>query len=152
LATGRGWVKNGDDWIVAQIRDDGSLEARRPGSNTTAVLPADYVSEHVELGYASTAHRAQGRTVDTAHAFVGAETSREPLYVMASRGRVSNRLYVDVAQSLEHDTGQATTDVPKPIDVLATAITTSLTREAATAVRRLFTGECGVSTTRRVVG
>ncbi len=60
-----------------------------------AVLPADYVREHVELGYASTAHRAQGRTVDTAHAYVSGETTREPLYVMASRGRDSNRLYVE---------------------------------------------------------
>ena len=59
------------------------------------VLPAAYVAEHVELAYASTAHRAQGRTVDTAHAMVSSTTTREVLYVMATRGRESNRLYVD---------------------------------------------------------
>jgi hypothetical protein len=59
------------------------------------VLPAAYVAEHVELAYASSAHRAQGRTVDTAHALVSSTTTREVLYVMATRGRESNRLYVD---------------------------------------------------------
>ena len=58
-------------------------------------LPADYVAEHVELAYATTAHRAQGRTVDTAHAMVSPTTTREVLYVSATRGREANRLYVD---------------------------------------------------------
>ena len=73
------------------------------------MLPADYVREHVELGYASTAHRAQGRTVDTAHAYVTATTLREPLYVMATRGRESNRLYIDTAH--EPDSATAHGDV-----------------------------------------
>jgi hypothetical protein len=59
------------------------------------VLPAAYVTDHVELDYASTAHRAQGRTVDTAHAMVSPTTSREVLYVSTTRGRDVNRLYVD---------------------------------------------------------
>ena len=58
-------------------------------------MPADYVREHVELAYASTAHRAQGRTVDTAHAMVAPTTTREVLYVSATRGKEANRLYVD---------------------------------------------------------
>ena len=61
------------------------------------MLPAHYVAEHVELAYATTAHRAQGRTVDTAHAIVSPTTTREVLYVSATRGRDSNRLYVDTA-------------------------------------------------------
>ena len=39
-------------------------------------------AEHLELAYASTAHRAQGRTVDTAHALVSPTTTREVLYVI----------------------------------------------------------------------
>ena len=62
LATGRGWVKNGDDWIVAATNSDGSLRVTSPGGGSGGVLPADYVREHVELGYASTAHRAQSIT------------------------------------------------------------------------------------------
>ncbi len=48
----------------------GHSRSHAPEARPAAVLPADYVREHVELGYASTAHRAQGRTVDTAHAYV----------------------------------------------------------------------------------
>ncbi|MFC6044871.1 MobF family relaxase, partial [Nocardioides hankookensis] len=84
LATGRGWVKNGDEWSVTAINTDGSLTVRRAsktnhdhGKGGAVVLPADYVATKLELGYASTAHRAQGSTVDTAHAMVTATTTRE---------------------------------------------------------------------------
>lgn len=46
------------------------------------------------LGYAITAHRAQGLTVDTAHVVVFASTTRENLYVSMTRGRDSNIAYV----------------------------------------------------------
>ena len=97
LATGKGFVKNGDRWTVTGTDDDGSMVVKRAGRGGSVVLPAHYVAEHVELGYATTAHRAQGRTVDTAHAIVSPTTTREVLYVSATRGRDSNRLYVDIA-------------------------------------------------------
>jgi len=95
LVTGKRWVKNGDRWTVTSTNDDGSTTVKRAGGGGEVVLPADYVAEHVELAYATTAHRAQGRTVDTAHAMVTSGTAREALYVAATRGRESNRLYVD---------------------------------------------------------
>jgi len=95
LSTGKHWVRNGDQWNVAGSHADGSLTLQRRHGVGKVHVPADYVREHVELAYASTAHRAQGRTVDTAHAMVGPTTSREVLYVSASRGREANRLYVD---------------------------------------------------------
>jgi conjugative relaxase-like TrwC/TraI family protein len=100
LTTPGGWVKNGHQWTVTAAHADGSLTVHRTGKPGAATrLPAEYVREHVELGYATTAHRAQGRTVDTCHAYLNAATLREPLYVMATRGRESNRLYVDTACS-----------------------------------------------------
>lgn len=52
------------------------------------------------LGYAVTAHRAQGATVDTAHALVrSTEVARESLYVAMTRGRSSNRVYVALDQA-----------------------------------------------------
>ena len=87
LATGRRWVKNGDRWTVTATSDDGSMTVRRANGTGEVVLPADYVARHVELAYATTAHRAQGRTVDTAHAMVSPTTTREVLYVSATRGR-----------------------------------------------------------------
>ncbi|MGO1316797.1 MAG: MobF family relaxase [Cellulomonadaceae bacterium] len=101
LALGRGWVKNGDRWTVTRANDDGSLTVRRAHSKwrTTITLPVAYVSKHVELGYAITAHRAQGSTVDTAHAIVHSpEMTRESLYVAMTRGRESNRAYIATDQ------------------------------------------------------
>ena len=58
------------------------------------MLPAGYVAEHVDLGYAVTAHRAQGITVDTSHVVVTGSTTRENFYVSMTRGRESNIAYV----------------------------------------------------------
>ena len=64
---------------------------------------ADYVAEHLELGYAITAHRAQGVTTDTAHAVVTATTTRENFYVSMTRGAHSNHAYVAVErEDAEH--------------------------------------------------
>jgi conjugative relaxase-like TrwC/TraI family protein len=95
LSTGSRWVRNGDRWIVTATEEDGTMTVQRANGGGVVVLPAQYVAEHVELAYASSAHRAQGRTVDTAHALVSSTTTREVLYVMATRGRASNRIYVD---------------------------------------------------------
>ena len=38
------------------------------------VLPADYVTAHVELAYATTAHGARGDTVTAAHLVIGEHT------------------------------------------------------------------------------
>ena len=136
LTTGRGWVKNGDDWVVTATGQDGSLQVKGPGGRAAAVLPADYVRQHVELGYASTAHRAQGRTVDTAHACVGATTLRETLYVMASRGRESNLLYIDTAHEPDSPSAHDKPERIEPVEVLQKVIATSGADLAAREVRR----------------
>ena len=118
LTTQKGWVKNGDRWIVTAIHADGSLTVRRGGGGGQVRLPADYVAENVEPAYATTAHRAQGRTVDTAHAIVSAASTREVLYVSATRGRESNKLYVDVAYDPDPASGHPGTDQQTPRSVL----------------------------------
>lgn len=89
----RDCVKNGDVWTVDRVGDDGSLAVRREDGKTIT-LPPEYVESATELGYASTVHRAQGRTVDVARALAGTATSREGLYVAMTRGRRSNELFV----------------------------------------------------------
>lgn len=119
LRTSRGgWVKNGDRWRVVDIRGDGSmivdrLDARRRGK---AALPPDYVGEYLDLGYAVTAHRAQGITVDTSHVVVTPSTTRENLYVSMTRGRESNIAYVALDQP---DDSHST---PEPDDVTARTV------------------------------
>ncbi|WP_448071098.1 MobF family relaxase [Georgenia yuyongxinii] len=90
------WVRNGDRWRVAHVGRDGTLDVHRVGDprGASLTLPAGYVARHVDLGYAVTAHRAQGMTVDTAHVVVSASTTRENLYVSMTRGRHANTAYV----------------------------------------------------------
>src|SRR5262249_29947719 len=61
------WVKNGDRWTVTGVAMDGSLNARHLQTHLRVRLPSQYVSEYVELGYATTVHAAQGSTADVMH-------------------------------------------------------------------------------------
>jgi len=120
LSTDTGWVKNGDVWNVSATHADGSLTVTRVNGDGTVLLPASYVTENVELAYASTAHRAQGRTVDTAHAFASPTTTREVLYVALTRGSEFNHLYVDTHYDPDPSTGHGgLTETPSAMDVLA---------------------------------
>ena len=96
LSTRRGgWVRNGDRWRVTHVSRDGLMTVERLDAKGECVtLPAAYVAEHVDLGYAVTAHRAQGLTVDTSHVVVSSTTTRENLYVSMTRGREANIAYV----------------------------------------------------------
>ena len=116
---GGGHVRNGDLWTITHVHPDGALSVTpthhgHPGpaageapdravsaSEPAVLLPAEYVTEHVDPGYATTAHRAQGITVDTAHALTTPAATRETLYVAMTRGRHANHLYL-------------TTDTPHP--------------------------------------
>ena len=102
-------------------RDDGGEQLGEP-----LVLPASYVAEHVTLGYASTVHAAQGRTVDTAHAVIGAGTDAAGAYVALTRGRERNTAWT-VTTALPEDAapGEAHDVVPRSARrVLADAIDT----------------------------
>ena len=120
LTTDSGWVKNGDVWNVSATHADGSMTVTRVGGNGSVILPASYVAKNVELAYATTAHRAQGRTVETTHAFVSPTTTREVLYVALTRGSESNHLYVDAHFDPDPSTGHdGLTSVPSALEVLA---------------------------------
>lgn len=100
---GRDFVKNGDRWSIESVSEDGSLKVRHLEHGGTVTLPAEYVRENVELGYALTVHRAQGATVDTAHALVDSRTDRAGAYVGLSRGREENRLHVNLGEGEKLD-------------------------------------------------
>jgi hypothetical protein len=129
LAAGSGWVKNGDRWVVTAARADGTMAVRSVSGGTEVTLPAGYVAMHVELAYATTAFRAQGRTVDTAHAMVSPTTTREVLYVSATRGRESNRLYVDVAFDPDPATGHDGAVAPQTARDVLTGVLANEGRE-----------------------
>ena len=101
--SGQDFVKNGDLWRVTDLHNDGRITAQHAGHGGKVTLPAHYVEQSVELGYASTIHRAQGSTVDTAHALVDASTDRAGAYVALTRGRENNQLYVSLANGEKRD-------------------------------------------------
>ncbi|WP_246169418.1 MobF family relaxase [Actinotalea subterranea] len=117
---GGGWVRNGDLWDVTATHHDGSLtliratSPGRRGPGGTVRIPAGYAADHVEHGYATTTHRAQGITTDTAHVLAHAGMTRENLYVAMTRGRQANHVYV-AADAIDPDC-DALPDVHAPTD------------------------------------
>jgi DNA primase catalytic core len=94
--TATDWVKNGDRWTVCKVSRSGDLTVRNHRNGRTVRLPAAYVAESVELGYATTVHSAQGLTADTMHGLVTGEEARPQLYTMLTRGRIANHVYLQV--------------------------------------------------------
>ncbi|HEX5878546.1 MAG TPA: hypothetical protein VF468_09520, partial [Actinomycetota bacterium] len=115
---GRDFVKNGDTWTVTHRFADGSLTVVHRRHRGRVTLPAGYVAQYLELGYAVTAHRVQGDTVDTAHPVVTEQTSREALYVLATRARQHTTLYVATDPPVDVATEHAPPEPRTARDVL----------------------------------
>ncbi|WP_091414938.1 MobF family relaxase [Friedmanniella luteola] len=90
------WVKNGDRWTVQHVSAAGGLQVKHLRTGRTTALPAGYVHNSVELGYATTIHGAQGVTADTMHGVITGDASRQQLYTMLTRGRTANHVYLPV--------------------------------------------------------
>ena len=93
LASRGASVRNRQTWTVTAVGADGSLVVSDPDRGK-AVLPADYVARHVELGWAVTGYGNQGVTVDVGICVVEPSTSRAGLYVGMTRGRQHNAAWV----------------------------------------------------------
>ena len=95
IKTSRGdYVRNGSRWFVTGVASDGSLDVVSRDHAGSATLPAEYVREHVALGYAVTVHKAQGQTTERAALLVDERMSAAQLYVGMSRGRGENQAFV----------------------------------------------------------
>ncbi|MFZ5848871.1 MAG: MobF family relaxase [Actinomycetota bacterium] len=133
---GRDFVKNGDIWTVEQHHRDGDLTVRHHRHGGRVRLPAEYVAASVELGYATTTARAQGMTVDTAHVLVDSSTSRESLYVAATRGRHGTRLYVATEELFGIDAERPPAPALSARDILTDTLHRESVERSATEVRR----------------
>ncbi|MGG5258677.1 MobF family relaxase [Phycicoccus avicenniae] len=91
------WVKNGDRWTIETIAPDGSLGVCHSRTRQRTTLPAGYVRDSVELGYATTVHAAQGISVDTVHGLATGTENRQLLYTLLTRGADANHLYLQLA-------------------------------------------------------
>jgi conjugative relaxase-like TrwC/TraI family protein len=116
-------VRNRHTWTVVAVGRDGSLTVS-DADRGTVTLPADYVTRHVELGWAVTGYGSQGITTDHALCVVEPGSSRAGIYVGMTRGRRHNRaLVVD------------TTGIAVPQEALAAVIARRANALTAHAVR-----------------
>ncbi|MBZ8176205.1 relaxase domain-containing protein [Corynebacterium sp. 3HC-13] len=133
-----GKVINGDLFTVITTHADGSVTGRHQGTKKTQHIPAWYVKNHTHLGYASTIHRSQGATVDTAHAMIDTSTNRRGLYVAMTRGKYSNHAYMVTDQPLDetaenaHYHHQGDTKAPTAKDVFTRCLANDPTLKTVT--------------------
>ena len=131
----RHFVKNGDTWTVHRRHHDGDLTLVRDDRSGSASLTTTS-PKHLELGYATTAARAQGRTVDTAHALIDRGYTRETLYVALTRARCTTTLFVPTVEAIGLDAERPPSPAAEAIDILASLTTQQAAQLAATQVAR----------------
>ncbi|MGB7447579.1 MAG: MobF family relaxase [Ornithinimicrobium sp.] len=98
------WVKNGDRWRILAVPGDGTLQVQHARNGRKIDLPARYVRESTELGYATTVHTAQGVTADVMQGLATGDESRQQLYTMLTRGKHANHVYLQVIGDGEEHT------------------------------------------------
>jgi DNA primase catalytic core len=132
------WVKNGDRWRVDRVHRTGTLTVTHLATRRTITLPADYVGDHVELGYASTVHTAQGITADTAHTVATGEETRQLFYVAMTRGRAGNHVYLaTVSDGNEHAIIRPEAVLPPTAtDILTSVLARDEAQQSAVSVGR----------------
>jgi conjugative relaxase-like TrwC/TraI family protein len=116
LALGDSHVRNGDRFRVlgpgpATPRAEGGADgAGGQGlivedltGRGRVVLPAEYLAQYCEYGWASTIDGAQGATADVGIVLVRPGIDREHLYVAMTRGRQANHAYVTPDPTVDDD-------------------------------------------------
>lgn len=87
-------VFNGKEWEVRAVNSNGSVVLS--DGKRSVELNADYVSEHLELAYASTGHSAQGGGWDEVYGcFRGSESSTWT-YNVITRAKMQLHLYAEI--------------------------------------------------------
>lgn len=101
-------MRNGYRYTITEVLTDGSVKARHLRSGRIVTLPADYIAEHVTLGYAATIDSAQGLTAGrrdakgTCHIVGSDMLTRQHLYVAMTRATDENHLYLSTAEGDPH--------------------------------------------------
>ncbi len=95
-------VRNGDRYTILATASDGGLLVDDLAGRGSTMLPAAYVAQHVEHGWATTIDAAQGATTDIAILLARPGIDREHLYVGLTRGRDENHAYLAPAVDDDH--------------------------------------------------
>jgi len=95
-------LNNGQSLKVASVTDDGAIALVNPASRTEYRIGADF--GHINHGYTTTSHSAQGKTVDEVFVAMPAVTfaaaSLKQFYVSVSRARDMVRVYTECKETL----------------------------------------------------
>jgi hypothetical protein len=126
-------VRNRHVWHVDEVQQDGALRVSHPDRGTMT-LPATYVTEHVELGWAVTGYGNQGDTVDVGLAVLESGARRNHTYVALTRGREANHAWFPDP-----------TDQLNPADQLTTILQHDNDRASALATRARLYREAGLT-------
>jgi conjugative relaxase-like TrwC/TraI family protein len=102
ITVGETHVRNGDRYTILATTRNGELLVDEVGGRGATMLPAGYVAEHVEHGWATTIDAAQGATTDIAILLARPGIDREHLYVGLTRGREENHAYLAPAVDDDH--------------------------------------------------
>ena len=119
-------VRNRELWTVADIGTGGDVTVTQIGGHGTVTLPADYVREHVRLGYAATEPGNQSDTQTGSITLATPATTGRGLYVAVTRGEQDN-LILTVTQ---------THDITEARDILETIIASDRADTPAVTQRR----------------
>jgi conjugative relaxase-like TrwC/TraI family protein len=119
-------VRNRDFWTIDAITPDGALAVTRIDGHGGVTLPAGYVAEHVQLGYAATEPGNQSDTAIRSLTLATPATTCRGLYVAITRGQIENLVLVATDG---HETRDA-------IDVLEQILAPDRADLPATSVRR----------------
>ncbi|MEV6558307.1 MobF family relaxase [Nocardia sp. NPDC051756] len=112
-------IDNGDLWTIHTIHPDGSLTAIGTNHRGSVHLPAHYVHHHVELGYATTVHRAQGITVRRGYVLMNDTLGRALAYVGLTRGSETNQIFLATDTLIDPTGNQQPDDPIEPLQMFA---------------------------------
>ncbi|MEV6276682.1 MobF family relaxase [Nocardia sp. NPDC051832] len=112
-------IDNGDLWRIHRVHHDGSITATGTTHRGRVVLPPDYIREHVELGYATTVHRAQGMTVRRAYTLLNETLGRALAYVGLTRATEHNHLFLATDTLVDISGDQQPDDPSEPFRCFA---------------------------------
>jgi conjugative relaxase-like TrwC/TraI family protein len=129
IPVGATHVRNGDRYTVLATTENGGLLVDDLTGRGSTLLPAAYVAEHVEHGWATTIDAAQGATTDIAILLMRPGIDREHLYVGLTRGRRENHAYL--APAVDDDHEHPTTGDAGARQMLQAALARSGSNEAA---------------------
>ena len=97
-------VRNRELWTITDIGTGGDVTVTQVGGHGTVTLPADYVRDHVRLGYAATEPGNQSDTQTGSITLATPATTGRGLYVAVTRGEQEN-LILTVTET--HDIAEA---------------------------------------------